>query len=183
MGRMGGIGGMKASENVFSSKNHTSHSSHRSCGPAAVKKKQVIPAIAFLAAVATAYLLVSHFVFGTAIVQGDSMVPTLQEGDRCLINKLVYSLRVPRRGEIVCLRLPHTRGVSVKRVIALPGEHIQFMGGRILVNGRPLQETYLPGNADTDPVYLGAAHYEIATNSYFVLGDNRSASVDSRNFG
>lgn len=139
----------------------------------------------FIAALAGGlYWLIGKTVFEASIVRGPSMQPTLQPGDRCLINVFAYRVREPRRGEIVVYRGPDDEGASVKRVIALPGETVQFRDGQIIIDNRPLVETYLPEeNSKTSPKLLGEAKYLVMPESYFLLGDNRALSADSRDFG
>ena len=148
------------------------------------RRAPTIGVTAFIALAVIAYVVISRWFLGTAIVHGDSMVPTMNSGDRCLVNKFVYALRDPLRGEIVCFRRPGEDYLSVKRIVALPGERIRIKDGRMWVRGEPLDEPYLPEwTADTSPKRLGTPVYEVAPASYFVLGDNRRGSADSRDFG
>jgi signal peptidase I len=128
------------------------------------------------------YLLISRFVIGTVVVQGPSMEPTLEAGQRLLVHRWFYLLRTPQRGDIVALRLPGEHAQLVKRVVALPLETIRIERGRVFVNGDALQEPYLHG-APTSGGPLGTNTYRIADDCYFVLGDNRANSSDSRAFG
>lgn len=108
-----------------------------------------------------------------------SMLPTLPDGRYLLINKWTYRLRPPRRGEIVVLRAPGKEHWSyVKRVVGLPGETVVIQAGRIRVNGRVLREPYALGKT-----YPEMGPLQIPEEAYFVLGDNRSNSEDSRQFG
>jgi signal peptidase I len=127
--------------------------------------------------------LVLVFVAQPVKVEGTSMLPRLQDGERIFVNKLIY-YGLPRieRGDIVVFWFPDDPTKSyIKRVIGLPGETVQMRGGRILVNGKELPEPYLdPGLNVTDddrpPTYV-KPHY------YFVMGDNRDNSSDSRSWG
>lgn len=130
-----------------------------------------------------AYLGISRLVFRPGEVVGDSMTPTLHDGEQYFINLLVYRLRAPEPGDIVALRLPGEETLSVKRVVALPGDVVQIKDGAVFVNGRRLAEDYLPPRTMTDGGALGAAPYRVAEGCYFVLGDNRTHSADSRSFG
>lgn len=114
------------------------------------------------------------------IVHGQSMEPSLHEFERVIIDLLVYRFRPPRRGEIIILDMP-TRNVGpplIKRVIGLPGDFVEIKDGGVYVNGYLLNEPYLnqltPGNM--------AAHL-VPELHFFVLGDNRGSSNDSRYFG
>ena len=89
------------------------------------------------------FLFFSHFVLQAGEVEGDSMVPTMQDGQRYIIWRLLTLFRAPERGEIICFRMPGEEAYTVKRVIALPGEVVQVRGGRVHVGGVLLEEPYL----------------------------------------
>ena len=128
-------------------------------------------------------LLLTLFIFwlvntatGRYRVQGHSMLPTLQEGEYLIINKLSYFLDEPQRGDIVVLHFPRDRSREyIKRVIGLPGDQIEIGGDQVKVNGVPLQEPYLNG----EPSYRSAS-WTVPEGQYFVMGDNRNNSSDSR---
>jgi signal peptidase I len=127
--------------------------------------------------------LVLVFVVQPVKVEGTSMLPRLHDGERIFVNKMIYyGLPELERGDIVVFWYPDDPTKSyIKRVIGLPGETVQLRGGRILINGKELQEPYLDPalNAALDdraPVYV-KPHY------YFVMGDNRDNSSDSRTWG
>ncbi len=125
------------------------------------------------------FLLCERYVVSSGRVTDVSMLPTLSEGQYFLIQKWVYQLRPPRRGEIVVLRPPQKdRWRYVKRVIAVEGESVRIRSGQVLVNAKPLQEPYARGKTQPD---LGPL--TVPKGSCFVLGDNRPESEDSRNFG
>ncbi|HEY0080911.1 MAG TPA: signal peptidase I [Pyrinomonadaceae bacterium] len=123
------------------------------------------------------------FIVQPVKVEGTSMLPRLHDGERIFVNKLVYYGLPPlSRGDIVVFWYPNDPDKSyIKRVIGLPGESVEVRDGRILINGRELPEPYL------DP-HLNAAHANIAPtyvkqHYYFVMGDNRDNSYDSRSWG
>jgi len=93
---------------------------------------------------ALSYDLVNRFVVPSLIVRGDSMTPTLQEGQRVLLNRWSYLRRLPQRGDLVVMKSVGEQYYSIRRVLALPCESVHFRGGEILVNGKPLPEPYLP---------------------------------------
>lgn len=126
----------------------------------------------------------SHYLFQAVQVDGNSMAPTLADTDRHLLNRWVYHVREPQIQDIVVLRDPRDDVYLVKRVVARPGDRVYLKGGNIFVNGALLQETYLPQGTPT----FGDPHYReqmwiCGLNQYFVLGDNRNNSTDSRIFG
>ena len=144
--------------------------------------------------------LVQRFLFQAFYIPSRSMEPTLEVGDRVLVNKLSYRLHDVRRGDVVVFVAPEAQQTPdiddfVKRVIALPGETIQFRGGRVLINGQELEEPYLPdevqGLTVIDQPPPGCAQTTeqpdvsctIPPGSVFVMGDNRTQSKDGRFFG
>ncbi len=114
---------------------------------------------------------------GSFIVVGRSMEPSLQERQRLLVNKIVYSFHPPERGDVIVFHPPNNqRADYIKRIAALPGETIEIKMGAVYINGSPLHEPYIK-----DPPNYTFHQYEIPKNEYFVLGDNRNSSNDSHN--
>lgn len=138
-----------------------------------------------IAALAVAsYFLISHFVLQSVEVSGASMVPTLHDSDRYLLNRLVYDFRAPHRGEIVVVKDPTDGAYCVKRVVGLPGESLYFKDGRLFVNGEELNEPYLrPGTMTFTPERVQQELVVCGKDRYYVLGDNRNSSFDSRFYG
>ena len=142
-------------------------------------------------------LLLRTFVVQTFYIPSGSMEPTLQVGDRILVNKLSYHLHNINRGDIVVFSRPPTENCGgpevddlVKRVIGLPGETLSLSGGYVDVNGKRLNETWLPasrqgitGEGPPGNAYDLARPYKVPANHYFVMGDNRTDSCDSRYWG
>ena len=114
-------------------------------------------------------------------VQGTSMAPELIDGERILVNKFVYDFRAIERGDVVVFWYTEDPDVSfIKRVIGLPGDTIEIARGKVLINGDPLNEPYVqPEHADR----RGYPAQEVRPGHYFVLGDNRRGSNDSRSWG
>jgi signal peptidase I len=152
----------------------------------------IVVLIAVLAAV-----LLRTFVVQTFYIPSGSMEPTLQVGDRILVNKLSYHLHGVGRGDIVVFSRPPSENCGgpevndlVKRVIGLPGETISVSGGDVYVDGRRLDESWLPASeqgvtkSGPDGTPYSLQHpFRIPADNYFVMGDNRTDSCDSRFWG
>lgn len=121
------------------------------------------------------------FVVQAFRVQGTSMEPLLLDGERIVVNKFIYRFRPIERGDVVVFWYPRDPSVSfIKRVVGLPGDQLEIRKGRLLVNGMPVREEYLPAafrDGDTFPPT------EVRKGFYFVLGDHRRSSNDSRSWG
>jgi signal peptidase I len=142
-------------------------------------------------------VLLRTFVVATYSIPSGSMEPTLQIGDRIVVNKLSYHLHGVDRGNVVVFSTPPTEDCAgqpvsdlVKRVIGLPGEMISLADGRVYINGHVLPEPYLPPDVrnDTYPGPSDAPYslhhaYRIPAGEVFMMGDNRSQSCDSRYWG
>lgn len=130
------------------------------------------------------FLFVTHFIFESVRVQGPSMYPTLINGNFYWLDRVAYEIRKPQPGDIVALKDPSGHGFDVKRIIAVPTQSVFISGGKVYVNGRLLKEPYLPQKLRTfayadkeDEMFC------LAPNQFFVMGDNRGNSCDSRTFG
>jgi len=121
------------------------------------------------------------FLYQPVKVEGTSMMPTLVDQERIFVNKFVYRLEPIERGDIVVFRYPYDPSKSyIKRVIGMAGDRIRIDAGLVYVNGEALDETYVP------PEYADSRTYRevvVPSNYYYVLGDHRSMSEDSRSFG
>jgi signal peptidase I len=130
-------------------------------------------------------VLMRTFVVQTFYIPSGSMEPTLNIGDRILVDKLSYHLHAVHRGDIIVFAKPPDEQLSpgindlVKRVIGLPGETISGQNGQVYINGKPLAEPWLPKGVVTS----NFGPVKIPKNDYFVMGDNRGFSEDSRVFG
>ncbi len=123
-------------------------------------------------------LTVHLFLAQATIVYGQSMEPNLSERQRLIIDKFSYRLQPPQRNDIVVLDIPGMEEMLVKRVVGLPGETIEIRNGVVYVNGAAAPEPFPHelGYQSMEPLILGPL-------SYFVMGDNRDNSNDSRSFG
>jgi signal peptidase I len=134
--------------------------------------------------------LVRAFAFQTFWIPSSSMVPALGVYDRIVVQKAFFSWRDVREGEIVVFshpaadHCPGPPGDLVKRVIALPGQTIYSSGGGIYINGRLLAEPYLPRYDPLGPPIASKQHpYQVPSGEFYLLGDNRADSCDSRYWG
>jgi signal peptidase I len=130
---------------------------------------------------AAASVLIITFLYQPVRVEGTSMLPRLEDSDRLFINKFVYHISAIERGDVVVFHYPRDPEKSyIKRVIALPGDKIWIAQGEVWVNGKPLTEGYVPDEyRDTRSM----AEMIVPPDRYFMMGDHRSISSDSREFG
>ncbi|MGB6687758.1 MAG: signal peptidase I [Terracidiphilus sp.] len=130
---------------------------------------------------AAASVLIITFLYQPVRVEGTSMLPRLEDHDRLFINKFVYRFSAIERDDVVVFHYPRDPEKSyIKRVIALPGDRIRIDRGQVWLNGKRLREPYVP------PMYEDSrsmAEMVVPDDAYFVMGDHRSISSDSREFG
>ena len=126
-------------------------------------------------------LVIIVFLYQPVKVEGTSMAPLLSDQERIFINKFVYRFEPISRGDVVVFWYPLDRSKSfIKRVVGLPGETVEIRHGALYVNGVPIPEPYVP------PQYADVSDFgplTVARGSYFVMGDHRISSNDSRVFG
>ena len=120
------------------------------------------------------------FLFQPHQVKGNSMYPNFYDGEYILTDKVSYRFGNPKRGDVVIFRSPQNKEVDyIKRIIGLPGERIEIKGGQVYINGEKLDESYLPAGTVTLPDMIR----KIGPEDYFLMGDNRPDSSDSRIWG
>src|SRR5215212_2879304 len=155
----------------------------------AAKKKLPLPLdflLQLLLCLALVFGVVKPFVVEPFYIPSSSMVPTLEVGDRVLVNKFIYRFSDPERGDIIVFRSVEGGGVDlIKRVVGLPGDKVELLHGKVFLNGQQQNEPYvvnkpcvsgMPKTCSYGPVTVPKRHY-------FMLGDNRAKSADSRFIG
>ncbi|HUX45273.1 MAG TPA: signal peptidase I [Terracidiphilus sp.] len=126
-------------------------------------------------------VLIITFLYQPVRVEGTSMLPRLEDHDRLFINKFVYHVASIRRGDVVVFHYPLDQEKSyIKRVIALPGDRIWIDHGQVWLNGKPLRERYVPEKYRDERSMTATV---LPPHCYFMMGDHRSISSDSRDFG
>lgn len=121
------------------------------------------------------------FLYQPVRVDGTSMLPTLEDQERVFVNKFVYRFERIERGDVIVFRYPLEPSKSyIKRIIAGPGDRIRIENGMVFVNGLQIDETYVPAMYEDLRSY---SEIVVGPHSYFVMGDHRNLSRDSRDFG
>ncbi len=156
---------------------------HVEAGPSAWERlgEEILTWFKTLASAAVYATLIVTFICQVARVEGHSMSPTLENDDRLIVNKLIYRLSVPQRDDIVMLYYPVNPDKSfVKRVIAKEGDVVRIVDGKVYVNNEPREDVFVP------PTYRSHEDFgsqTIKPGYYFVMGDHRNNSSDSREWG
>ena len=185
------------------------------------KTKDIIEWIVCILIALILALLIRYFVGTPTIVQMRSMYPTLEPGQRLILNRMVRTFnQMPERGDIITFEAPSTKHINfedydsnnviakyenepnswfgkfiyyfleirkesyIKRVIGLPGDHLQIKDGKVYINGKELDEPYLQDNVTTEMINGGVySDLIVPDNCIFAMGDNRAGSTDCRKFG
>jgi signal peptidase I len=134
----------------------------------------------FIISVLASFFIIT-FLYQPVKVEGTSMQPELRDQDRLFVNKFAYDFEKISRGDVVVFYYPRDPSKSyIKRVIALPGDNIRIEDGRVYVNGKRVDESYVPKRFSD---VRSMADMTVPADDYFVMGDHRSISSDSRDFG
>lgn len=125
-------------------------------------------------------LLIKTFIFSFFYIPSRSMEPTLQKNDRIVVTKYTYRFSNPQRGDIIVFKYPYdTKKDYVKRLIALPGEKLEIIDSNLYINDELIEEPYLPMDLD----FGNFGPIMVPEDQYFMMGDNRNNSSDSREWG
>lgn len=128
------------------------------------------------------FAFVAVWYFGQRVsTVGDSMKPVLENGDVVLVNRIIYNASTPKRGDIIVFRPKGNENSHyyIKRIVGLPGETVEIIENKVYINGKRLEEDYK--TTDIDNVGIAAEEIKLGGDEYFVLGDDRENSEDSRN--
>ncbi|MBI3384620.1 signal peptidase I [Candidatus Gottesmanbacteria bacterium] len=132
------------------------------------------------------FVVIYLFLIQPHQVKGSSMYPNFIDGEYILTDKISYRLHLPQRGDVIVFKAPKDHEIDfIKRIIGLPGEVVKVSGGFVYINEKQLSEVYLPKDYVTKPGSFLTLDQNaiVAPDEYFVLGDNRSHSSDSREWG
>ena len=142
--------------------------------------KEILSYVLWMAAVVLICLLFIRYVAVRSVVEGNSMNPTLNDGDNLIVEKVSYYFHQPERFDVIVFKVKHEPNTFfVKRIIGLPGETVQIIDGYVYINGTKLEEDVY-GNDVIRNAYTAANPVTLKEDEFFVMGDNRNNSNDSR---
>lgn len=147
-----------------------------------LERLPLIGAWAFKIGVVCLFAFVAVWYFGQRVsTVGDSMKPVLENGDVVLVNRIIYNATTPKRGDIIVFRPKGNENSHyyIKRIVGLPGETVEIIEDRVYINGERIEEEYT--TSEIDDVGILSEPMTLALDEYFVLGDDRANSEDSRN--
>ncbi|MDY3918850.1 MAG: signal peptidase I [Candidatus Limivivens sp.] len=141
--------------------------------------REILGMLAYLTALLLLAYLVLHYIGQRTTVSGMSMYPTLEDGDNLIVDKISYRFRDPQRYDIIVFPFQYKENTYyIKRIIGLPGETVRIVDGKMTINGELLNEDY--GYEIMESPGLAQEAITLGEDEYFVLGDNRNNSMDSR---
>ena len=145
--------------------------------------RQLVVVLLFGCLCLAAYYAISRYFITPVIIQGRSMTPTLRDGECYFLNRWSYRFNEPERGDLVVIKDPGHNDFAIKRIIAKPGDWLNLKGGNVILNGKVLVEPYLPKGTSTRTADAQEKWIELGAGHYYVMGDNRAFSEDSRVYG
>lgn len=141
--------------------------------------RELLSMLLYIAVVLVVTFLIVHFVGQRTQVDGSSMYPTLENRDNLITDKITYRFKDPERFDIIVFPYQHAdHTYYIKRIIGLPGDTVQVIDGKVYINGEDLNENY--GRETIDDPGTAAEPVTLGDDEYFVMGDNRNNSSDSR---
>lgn len=151
-------------------------------------KRELVKATLFFVFFLVSVFMVRTFIFSPYVVDMSSMYPTLKNADIMIVNKVTYLSGGPSRGDVIVFDPPSNSGEYVKRVIGLPGEYVDYYDGKFYINGNLMEEEDDKGKTSYIQTYQinnipERLTLKLDSDEYYVVGDNRQSSLDSRSFG
>ncbi len=129
------------------------------------------------------FLIVYLLILRPHKIKGQSMHPNFPDAEYLLTEKITYYREDPKRGDVIVFKPPISEDEFIKRVIALPGETVMVLNGKVFVNDEELKEDYIKVDTDPSTFLSEGTKYTVPAGNYFVMGDNRPHSSDSRAWG